>query len=311
MKKSPQFYRNLRKKKAEEARKKDGDNNSGRGRSGGGRGQGRDRGQQNAKPSKPGINQNEEIRLNRYISAAGVCSRREADTLIADGHVFVDREKITEMGYKVKPGQRVRVRGEEIKPEPFAYVLLHKPKNTITTMSDEKDRPTVMSLIRDAGRERVFPVGRLDRNTTGLLLLTNDGELANRLMHPSHKVRKTYQVMTVPVLSDEQLSSLTKGVKLEDGIAKAAKVTREKFDPSVIVMTVLEGRNRLIRRMIEGLGARVDRLKRIDYAGLRLKGLRPGQWRHLEKEEINDLRKLTGLEALETIKTPNKKIRRR
>ncbi len=160
MKKSPGYYRNLRKKKAASQSQ--------------GQGKGPRSEAPKTKPSKPGIDPTQDIRLNRYISAAGVCSRREADTLIADGHVFVDGEKITEMGFKVKPGQRVKVRGEEIKPEPFSYVLLHKPKNTITTMNDEKDRPTVMRLVADAGRARIFPVGRLDRNTTGLLLLTND-----------------------------------------------------------------------------------------------------------------------------------------
>lgn len=236
-----------------------------------------------------------DVRLNKYIASAGVCSRREADQLIADGKVKVNGKVVKEMGVKVKPSDRVSVDGKELQPDDFVYILLNKPKNTITTTNDEKDRKTVMDLVEKATGKRVYPVGRLDRNTTGLLLLTNDGELAHRLMHPSYKIRKVYQVETDMILSDEQLSRLRNGVILEDGPARAYKVDRHKVLANVIFMSIIDGRNHQVRRMIQAVEAEVVSLKRTIYAGLTSEDLRPGRWRFLTRQEVYELRQIVKL----------------
>jgi len=236
-----------------------------------------------------------EVRLNKYIASAGVCSRRDADTLIAEGKVRVNGKVITELGTKIKSTDKVVVEGHELHPDDYVYILLNKPKNTITTTDDEKDRNTVMDLIEDATGKRVYPVGRLDRNTTGLLLLTNDGELAHRLMHPSYKIRKVYQVETDMILSDEQLASLRQGVVLEDGPARAYKVDRHKVLANVIFMSIIDGRNHQVRRMIQAVGAEVTALKRSIYAGLTIDDLRLGRWRHLTNREVQELRQVVKL----------------
>lgn len=241
----------------------------------------------------------EEIRLNKFIAHAGLCSRREADTLIADGKVKVNGKKITEMGFKVRRMDKVEVDGQQIKLEPFVYLLLNKPKNTITTTDDERGRNTVLDEIENATGYRVYPVGRLDRNTTGLLLLTNDGDLAHRLMHPSYKVKKTYEVETQRKLSEKELAAYTTGVELEDGMAKGFGITDYADVKNTFVISVFEGRNRLIRRMVEFHGTEVTRLKRIEYAGLNLKDVAVGRWRFLKQKEINDLRKLVKLDTLD------------
>jgi len=234
-------------------------------------------------------------RLNKYIAAAGICSRREADELIKKGKVKVNGKIVTEMGVKVVESDKVRVEGHEIKPEEYVYLLLNKPKNTITTTSDERDRDTVMDLVKNATDARVFPVGRLDRNTTGLLILTNDGELANRLMHPSYKVRKVYQVETNDVMTDEQLTQLRNGVELEDGPARAYKIERHPVQKKKFRMSIIEGRNHQVKRMVSAVGSEVTSLKRIVYAGLTDKGLNQGRWRHLTRKEIFELRQLVKL----------------
>lgn len=241
----------------------------------------------------------EEIRLNKFIAHAGLCSRREADTYIEEGKVKVNGEVVTELGTKVRRKDNVEVEGQRITLEPFIYLLLNKSKDVITTTDDEKDRKTVMDEIEKATGYRVYPVGRLDRHTTGLLVLTNDGDLAHRLMHPSYKVRKTYEVSTKSPLSDEQLQQLTKGIELEDGPAKGHNVKQFMDAPAMFQISVFEGRNRLIRRMVEYFGTEVTKLKRTEYAGLNLKGVSQGRWRYLRQEEINDLRKLVKLETLD------------
>ncbi len=236
--------------------------------------------------------QDEPIRLNKYIAAAGVCSRREADKLIEEGKVIVNGKVTTEMGVKIKPSDKVLVDGHEIQPEEFVYILLNKPKNTISTTDDEKDRNTVIDVIENATGKRVYPVGRLDRNTTGLILLTNDGELAHRLMHPSFEIRKVYQVETDVILSDEQLSALRTGVELEDGPARAYKVDRHPVLANVIRLSIIEGRNHQVKRMIDAVNAEVINLKRIIYAGLEIGDLRLGKYRNLTRKEVFELRQV-------------------
>lgn len=241
----------------------------------------------------------ENIRLNKYIAHAGFCSRREADEYIAAGKVEVNGKVTTELGSKVKQGDSVKVDGQTLSLEPFTYILLNKGKDTISTTNDEKDRNTVLDAVEDATGNRVYPVGRLDRNTMGLLILTNDGDLAHRLMHPSYKVKKTYEVTSNRPLGDSELNELLRGIELEDGPAKAAEIQRFVNDPHTITISVFEGRNHLIRRMIAYFGAEVSKLKRIRYAGLTDKDLRVGRWRFLRQKEINDLRRLVKLDTLE------------
>lgn len=241
----------------------------------------------------------EEIRLNKFIAHAGLCSRREADKYIADGKVQVNGKVITEMGFKVRRKDDVIVDGQKISLEPFVYLLLNKPRNTITTTDDERGRNTVLDEVENATGYRVYPVGRLDRNTTGLLVLTNDGDLAHRLMHPSYSVRKIYEVETKRELTELELGAYTKGVELEDGVAKGHNIKTFADLKRTFQISVFEGRNRLIRRMVEFHGTEVVKLKRIEYAGLDLKDVPMGRWRYLKQKEINDLRKLVKLDALD------------
>lgn len=241
----------------------------------------------------------EEIRLNKYIAHAGFCSRRDADDYIAAGKVEVNGKVTTELGTKVKQGDTVKVEGQTLSLEPFTYILLNKGRDTISTTDDEKDRNTVLDAVEDATGNRVYPVGRLDRNTMGLLILTNDGDLAHRLMHPSYKVKKTYEVTSSRPLVDSELNELLRGIELEDGPAQAANIQRFVNDPHTITISVFEGRNHLIRRMIAYFGAEVTKLKRVRYAGLTDKDLRVGRWRFLRQKEINDLRRLVKLDTLE------------
>lgn len=254
-----------------------------------------------AKPAK--VDQNysstEEIRLNKFIAHAGLCSRREADTFIEEGKVKVNGEIVRELGIKVRRKDNVEVDGQRISLEPFVYLLLNKSKDVITTTDDEKNRKTVMDEIEKATGYRVYPVGRLDRHTTGLLVLTNDGDLAHRLMHPSYSVRKTYEVTTKSPLSDSLVQQMREGIELEDGPVKGHNIKQFIDAPAMFQISVFEGRNRLIRRMVEYLGTEVTKLKRIEYAGLNLKGVSQGRWRYLRQEEINDLRKLVKLETLD------------
>ena len=241
----------------------------------------------------------DEIRLNKFIAHAGFCSRRDADEYIEAGKVKINGKVVTELGTKVTTDDKVEVDGQRVSLEPFVYILLNKGKDTISTTDDEKDRNTVLDAIEDATGYRVYPVGRLDRNTMGLLLLTNDGDLAHRLMHPSYKVRKTYEVETDRILTDDELNEMKDGIELEDGPIQPTKIQRSGYKPNIIIITVFEGRNHLIRRMIQYFGAEVKRLKRIRYAGLNDKDMRVGRWRYLKQKEINDLRKLVKLDTLD------------
>jgi len=238
----------------------------------------------------------EEIRLNKYIAHCGFCSRRDADEYIAEGKVKVNDEVVTQMGVKVQRTDKVEVEGQTLSLEKFVYLLLNKPKDTITTTDDPRNRDTVMDKIEDATGKRVYPVGRLDRHTMGLLLLTNDGDLANRLMHPSYRVRKTYEVVTEPALKEAQMEQLTQGIELEDGPAKAHSLVST---PNGFVLSIFEGRNRLVRRMVEYFDSEVTKLKRIEYAGLTLKNVKMGRWRYLKEGEINGLRKMVKLDTLD------------
>jgi len=229
---------------------------------------------------------NEELRLNRYIANAGICSRREADALIASGEIRVNGEVITEMGYKVQPTDTVQYGKTNLNREKLVYVLLNKPKDFITTTDDPEGRKTVMSLVATASKERIFPVGRLDRNTTGLLLFTNDGEVAQKLSHPSHKNKKIYQAELDKPLTAEHLGQITAGLELEDGKAEVDDVAVVAGNPHFVGIELHVGRNRIVRRIFEHLGYDVVALDRVQYAGLTKKDLPRGKWRFLSEQEV-------------------------
>ena len=234
-----------------------------------------------------------ETRLNKYIANGGICSRREADELIANGEVTVNGKIVTEMGHKVQKGDVVKFKGKAISSEAPVYVLLNKPKDFITTTSDPHERRTVMQLVSTAAEERLFPVGRLDRNTTGLLLLTNDGELADKLTHPSNNIKKLYEVTLDKPITPEDFVKLQEGLNLEDGMAKPDDVAIVGgTDDSVLGLEIHIGRNRIVRRMFEHLGYEVIKLDRVMYAGLTKKDLSRGQWRYLSEKEVVKLKYL-------------------
>lgn len=233
----------------------------------------------------------EGIRLNRYIAHCGVCSRREADQLIADGKIKVNKKIITEMGYKVMPGDNVFYGKKLLKKEDYAYVLLNKPKNFITTTKDTHDRKTVMDLVEKAADARLYPVGRLDRNTTGLLLLTNDGELTDRLSHPSNNIKKIYQVEINKPILKEHFEEIVKGFTLEDGPIAIDDIAILTADNKSIGIEIHSGRNRIVRRIFEHFDYDVTKLDRVVYAGLTKVNLPRGKWRHLNDREIGLLKK--------------------
>jgi 23S rRNA pseudouridine2605 synthase len=227
------------------------------------------------------------VRLNAYLARAGVASRRKADELIKAGRVRVNGER-GQLNTFVGRADRVEVDGRRVSPQRLAYVLLHKPAGVVTTASDPQGRPTVVELVpHDV---RVVPVGRLDADTTGALLLTNDGELAHRLAHPRYGVEKVYVAEVEGAPSDEALRRLAKGVELEDGRTAPAEVRR--LAPSTLELSIHEGRNRQVRRMLEAVGHPVRRLHRSRYAGLTVGGLAAGDWRELREDEIDALRRL-------------------
>ncbi|WP_222981824.1 pseudouridine synthase [Flagellimonas meishanensis] len=233
----------------------------------------------------------DEIRLNRYISNAGICSRREADTYIAAGNVTVNGKVITEMGHKVKRSDDVRFDGRKLNPEKKEYILLNKPKNFITTTSDEKGRRTVMELVSSASKARLLPVGRLDRNTTGLLLFTNDGDLTKKLTHPTHGVRKLYHVHLDKSLNMSDLQAIAEGIELEDGPIEVDSISYIQGAPKrEIGIQIHSGRNRIVRRIFEHLGYEVVKLDRVIFAGLTKKDLPRGHWRHLTEQEVINLK---------------------
>jgi len=235
-----------------------------------------------------------DVRLNKYISNAGICSRREADVMIASGIVQVNGKIILELGYKVKPDDIVKYDGATIRSEKKQYVLLNKPKDFITTMDDPQNRKTVMQLVVKACRERIYPVGRLDRNTTGLLLFTNDGDLAKKLTHPRYEIKKLYHVETVDQVTKEQLAALLSGVELDDGgFVKADKAEILKDTKyREVGIEIHSGKYRVVRRMFESLKHVVKKLDRVSFAGLTKKDLPRGTYRHLTEQEVNFLRML-------------------
>ena len=228
------------------------------------------------------------MRLNKYIAHCGVCSRRKAAELVKSGEITVNNQVEINPAYEVKSRDVVTYLGKKLKPETkMVYVLLNKPKNTITTVQDEKNRRTVMDLIKNRVEERVFPVGRLDRNTTGLLLLTNDGDLAKKLSHPKHKVVKYYEVSLDKELTESDLAKIRKGLELEDGIVEVDSVDYLSGRPkNELGIEIHIGKNRIVRRIFEHLGYEVIRLDRTYYAGLTKKNLPRGWSRLLTKKEI-------------------------
>ena len=235
----------------------------------------------------------EEIRLNKYIADAGICSRRNADVYISSGNVTVNGEVMTTLGYRVKPTDEVRFDGKLLSSEKKEYILLNKPKGFITTTNDEKGRKTVMDLVANATNVRILPVGRLDRATTGLLLLTNDGELTKKLTHPTHGVRKIYHVILDRKLELKDLAAIRDGLTLEDGFIEVDEISYIDQKPkNEVGVKIHSGRNRIVRRIFEHLGYQVDKLDRVLFAGLTKKDLPRGHWRRLTQQEVINLKNL-------------------
>jgi len=234
-------------------------------------------------------NPNQLIRLNRYIANAGVCSRREADQLILNEEIKVNGKVVTELGFKVKKSDEVIYKGKRLNPEKKVYLLLNKPKDTLTTLHDPEGRNTIYSYIKGATPERIYPVGRLDRNTTGLLLLTNDGELSDLLAHPSSMVEKLYHVVLDRNFEFSDFEKLSQGVELEDGFIAPDRLSYADGKKNELGVEIHSGRNRIVRRMFEHLGYKVVRLDRVLYAGLTKKGLARGAWRFLTPAEVRML----------------------
>lgn len=234
-------------------------------------------------------------RLNKYLAHAGIASRRKAAELVKEGKVKVNDKVVIEPGYEVQPKDVVKYKGKVIRMlEKKVYILVNKPKDFITTTKDEKGRKTVMHLIRKATDQRVYPVGRLDRNTTGLLLLTNDGDLAQKLSHPSHSVKKVYRVELNKDLTKADMETIAQGVTLEDGEVKVDAVAYvDEKDKTKIGVELHIGRNRIVRRIFEHLGYEVKKLDRVAYAGLTKKDLPRGKWRYLNKKEVIMLKHFT------------------
>jgi 23S rRNA pseudouridine2605 synthase len=233
------------------------------------------------------------VRLNKFLAQAGICSRREADELIKTGLVSVNGEIVTEMGHKVLPTDIVKYNGETIKGEKPVYLLLNKPKGFITTTDDPKARKTVMDLVGNACRERIYPVGRLDRGTTGVLMFTNDGDMAKKLTHPSHGARKIYLVGLDRKLEEKDMSAIKRGLTLDDGPVQVDKIHYvEDKDKHHIGIELHVGRNRIVRRIFEQLGYEVTKLDRVSFAGLTKKNLARGQWRFLNAKEVQFLKML-------------------
>ncbi|MDE5886328.1 MAG: RNA-binding S4 domain-containing protein, partial [Muribaculaceae bacterium] len=237
------------------------------------------------------IDPNEQIRLNKYMANAGVCSRREADEFITQGLVKVNGEVVTELGTKISHNDVVEYDDKVVTPERKCYVLLNKPKDCVTTSDDPNGRLTVLDLVKNACKERIYPVGRLDRNTTGVLLLTNDGDLASKLTHPKFVKKKIYHVWTDKDISEEDMQRIADGIELEDGEIHADAISYvSETDRNQAGIEIHSGRNRIVRRIFESLGYRVTKLDRVYFAGLTKKNLPRGRWRYLTQEEVNFLR---------------------
>ena len=238
------------------------------------------------KPRQPKGTGEEGVRLNKFIANSGICSRREADDYITAGIVSVNDVIITELGTKVYQNDVVKFNGERIRGENKVYILMNKPKDFVTTTSDPHADKTVVSLVAGKCPERVYPVGRLDKSTTGVLLLTNDGDLAEKLTHPSFEKKKIYQVFLDKKFKSSDFKKLIEGIELEDGFIQADSLAYIDEDQSQVGVEIHSGRNRIIRRMFESLGYKVKKLDRVYFAGLTKKNLRRGQWRFLTEQEI-------------------------
>ena len=231
-----------------------------------------------------------EVRLNRFISQSGVCSRREADEFILAGVVTVNGQVVTELGTKILPTDEVRFNDERLQGEKHVYIVLNKPKGYVTSLEDPHADKTVMDLVKDACTERVYPVGRLDKNSLGLLLITNDGDVTRQLTHPSYRKKKIYQVTLDKALTRADMDTLTEGITLEDGDIFADEVAYASEDKKTVGVEIHSGRNRIVRRMFEHLGYSVQKLDRVYYAGLTKKNLKRGAWRFLTKDEVMRLK---------------------
>ena len=233
----------------------------------------------------------EPLRLNKFLANAGVCSRREADEFIQAGVVTVNGEVVTELGTKILRTDEVKFHDTPVSLEKKVYVLLNKPKDYVTTSDDPQQRKTVMDLVKDVCPERIYPVGRLDRNTTGVLLLTNDGDLASKLTHPKFLKKKVYHVHLDKNLTSHDMDQIREGITLEDGEIKADAVEyADQHDKSQVGIEIHSGKNRIVRRIFESLGYRVTKLDRVQFAGLTKKNLRRGDWRFLTEKEVDMLR---------------------
>ena len=234
---------------------------------------------------------NEPLRLNKFLANAGVCSRREADEFIQAGVVTVNGEVVTELGTKLLRTDVVKFHDQPVSIEKKVYVLLNKPKDYVTTSDDPQQRKTVMDLVKNACTERIYPVGRLDRNTTGVLLLTNDGDLASKLTHPKYLKKKIYHVYLDKNVTAHDLAQIAEGIQLEDGEIKADDVQyAHPTDKKQVGIEIHSGKNRIVRRIFESLGYRVQKLDRVQFAGLTKKNLKRGDWRYLTEEEVDRLR---------------------
>ena len=234
---------------------------------------------------------NEPIRLNKFLANAGICSRREADEFITAGVVSVNGEVVTELGTKIKRTDEVKFHDEPVSIERKTYILLNKPKDCVTTSDDPQERKTVMDFVKGACKERIYPVGRLDRNTTGVLLLTNDGDLASKLTHPKYLKMKIYHVYCDKNVTKADLDQIAAGVTLDDGEIHADAISyASETDKSQVGIEIHSGKNRIVRRIFESLGYKVIKLDRVYFAGLTKKGLRRGDWRYLTEQEVNMLR---------------------
>ena len=237
------------------------------------------------------VDPNEPIRLNKFLANAGVCSRREADEFITAGVVSVNGEVVTELGTKIKRADVVKFHDETVSIERKVYVLLNKPKDCVTTSDDPQARLTVMDLVKGACAERIYPVGRLDRNTTGVLLLTNDGDLASKLTHPKYLKKKIYHVYLDKNLTKADMDQIAAGIQLEDGEIHADAISySDEVKRDQVGIEIHSGKNRIVRRIFESLGYKVVKLDRVFFAGLTKKGLRRGEWRYLTEQEVNFLR---------------------
>jgi 23S rRNA pseudouridine2605 synthase len=233
------------------------------------------------------------IRLNKYIANTGLCSRREADEYIQKGLITVNGQLVTELGTKVQPSDEITYNGQKLQKERKVYILLNKPKDFVTSVDDPHAKQTVMELVKGACRERIYPVGRLDRMTTGVLLLTNDGELTKKLTHPTSRIRKIYQVSLDKEIKPDDMQTLTDGVTLSDGFIKLDGISYiSEKDNNIVGVEIHSGRNRVIRRIFEQVGYKVIRLDRIFFAGLTKKGLTRGKWRYLAPKEVGFLKML-------------------